>query len=259
MNHQRANMIARMRRRLKERLRKWLAEDRATANRGWHHSLERRMLQLQAEEASASSVLNRRMIDLPAGAIVVDVGANTGTFARSVRSLWPEAEVHALEADPSTFQQLRKAVGQDPRIHAHEVAVHSHTARLEFRSHPNPLLSSLLDLEPAEAGIRPILLQALTLDDWCASAGIAGISMLKVDTEGNDLNVLAGAARALAHGTLRWAIVEFGIDPADRRHVPLNDFVTLFRGIGFHLKSTGDRGVHGNFIYGNALFERTPV
>ena len=56
-----------------------------------------------------------------------------------------------------------------------------------------------------------------TIDNFCADHGIADLTLVKVDTEGNDFNVIAGAARMLATGHIgvlqfeyNWRWVAFG-------------------------------------------------
>jgi FkbM family methyltransferase len=50
-----------------------------------------------------------------------------------------------------------------------------------------------------------------TIDDFCAEQAIAEIDLLKIDTEGYDLQVLEGARSLLTRGRVRFVYSEFNV------------------------------------------------
>ncbi len=220
------------------------------------HPLVVRIQALQQEEVENSSVLNRDVIQLPAGASVLDVGANVGLFAKEVRSLFPSVNIHAVEADPRTFDLLLDNSVGDDAIRVYNRAIHSHQSELQFYSHENSLLSSLVDLDDAAEEVDCITVDACSLDQFVSEHGMTDVALLKIDTEGNDFNVLKGADRVLENEGLLYVMLEFGIDPTAKRHCHINDFIEKLVVYGFFLKRVGDWGIHDDVIYGNCLFER---
>ena len=57
-------------------------------------------------------------------------------------------------------------------------------------------------------GFSEINVQTKTLDDFCLSENINNIDILKIDTEGNELNVLKGAERLLSKNKIMLIYVE---------------------------------------------------
>jgi FkbM family methyltransferase len=224
------------------------------------HPLIGRMEAIQNDEARESSVLNRMTLPestISDGAVILDIGANIGEFAKKCRKLFPRSTVWSVEADPATFKELKRNVAADPLIHVYNRAIYSHQAVLPFYSHENSLLSSLRNLSAGGGRTKCIMLEACSLDQFVSEQGVEDIVLLKIDTEGNDLTVLEGASELLKSKKLLYLILEFGIDSENQRHGHINDFVAKLTPYGFRMKRLGDWGVHGSAIYGNCLFERT--
>ena len=78
-------------------------------------------------------------------------------------------------------------------------------------------MSSLLELDDASRATNTIEVEAVTLDAFVQRTLGACPALTKIDTEGNDLQVLAGATATLADERLRAIIMEFGFDPSSRR------------------------------------------
>ena len=53
-----------------------------------------------------------------------------------------------------------------------------------------------------------ISVQTQTLDNFCSNINIDNIDVLKIDTEGNELNVLKGAEKLLSEGKIKLIYVE---------------------------------------------------
>jgi hypothetical protein len=66
------------------------------------------------------------------------------------------------------------------------------------------------------------------LDDVCADEGIDHVDLLKIDTEGNELAVLAGASRMLSGRRVDRVQFEFGGTNIDARTY-LRDFVDVLQ------------------------------
>ena len=68
-----------------------------------------------------------------------------------------------------------------------------------------------------------------TLDDFIKEQGIDTVTLLKIDTEGYDLNVLKGAVQAIAERRLH--AIQFEFIPANiATHVSMRDFFDALPG-----------------------------
>lgn len=189
---------------------------------------------------------------------IVDVGANEGQTALAFARSFPDARVFALEPVPSTYSILTRRTSSAGNVRCFQVALgdreHETTIALAAKSGQN----SLLNL--AEPGPETLTLNVTTGERWAAIHEVTHIDVLKVDTEGYDLAVLAGFERFLLAGSVEAVLVECEL--ARVRPEPHASFFELFdyltaRCFGFTTLYT-DSVFARQFAWGNALFVRRP-
>lgn len=154
--------------------------------------------------------------------VVLDVGANTGRYARLAARLLPGVDLHCFEPSPRAYEDLARtceALG----AHAYPFALGAR-AEEDVPLHaeaPGSVLGSLH--RPPGGGPTPSeRVRVRTLDEACPVQG--GIDLLKIDVEGHELAVLDGARELLASGRIGAVQFEFGEAHLDAR-VFLGDFV----------------------------------
>jgi len=189
-------------------------------------------------------------------AVVLDIGANIGLWTTCLAKRFPASVVHAVEADPRTAATLRRNVQSLSNVAVHEVAIHSSAGRISFRSHENPLLSSVLELDDAIGATKAVEVEAITLDQFVRTRLPSCPALVKIDTEGNDMQVLAGAKETLANPQLRAIVMEFGFDPSTQRQVVLQRLLDVMAEHGFRLRELDLAGIYSDALYGNAMFSR---
>lgn len=128
-----------------------------------------------------------------AGEVVIDVGANIGEFstAAAVRGL----EVHAFEPDATAFAALRKNLQPFPTAVPNCLGLGDTRGERTFYLATDLADSSFI---PPEQYSKSVTLQLMPLDEYIAERGIASIGLLKIEAEGFEPEVLAGAAKALS-------------------------------------------------------------
>ncbi len=131
--------------------------------------------------------------------VVFDVGANVGQTLSSVRRAWPQSRVVCFEPSTKPLTVLRRVVDADPLAEAHQIALSDVEGDVEFhefeQSTANSLLAPVIDSSSPEflrVGTTS-LVRATTLDLWCTQNSVGKIDLLKIDTQGSDGRVLAGA------------------------------------------------------------------
>lgn len=171
------------------------------------------------------------------GMTVFDVGANVGELTLLFsRFAGAGGGVHAFEPSRAAFERLEtvcRAANRSNvvlnnlalsdkngfiRLHVYEdnyLSFNSQAAR--------PLKNYGLDIEPV--GIEEI--RATTVDDYCDEKGIAQIDLLKIDTEGAELQVMKGARKMLKSGRVKCLTFEFGQTTFDMGNRPqeIEDFL----------------------------------
>jgi FkbM family methyltransferase len=130
---------------------------------------------------------------------VLDVGANIGQFTAAAQGVWPTARIVAFEPLPQAAQALKGRAG----VEVHQVALGDHDGTTVFYPHAYSLSSSSLPVL-ADLGDRawakedePIEVPMRRLDSVLGGETLAGPVLLKLDVQGLELAVLAGAAETL--------------------------------------------------------------
>jgi FkbM family methyltransferase len=167
------------------------------------------------DKSFSRSRLIRDLIDPQVAApVVFDVGGHKGESIAFLRGLFPGAQIHSFEPDPATFAQLTSAA--DAGTRCHNIALSDTDSKVSFFRNRISHTSSLfpINLESRDSiylsGLRSqnaqpetgrfnqqIEVDAKRLDHFCEGQGIARIDLLKIDVQGAEFRVLAGAGDLL--------------------------------------------------------------
>ena len=199
---------------------------------------------------------------------VVDVGAHFGEWAETALNAFPDARVTSFEPFPESFRELQSRHAGNSRLQAVNVAASNQQAELQFYLYENSCLNSLTNrsawtVKADWNSTASITVPAVRLDKWCQQAGVSQVDVLKVDTEGFDLQVLEGAAELLQRRGVKFVYVEFNdLQPGDQvtggALLPIDDYLRPFgfRFINTYLDNVGTQGQL--FVTSNALFMLQP-
>jgi FkbM family methyltransferase len=150
--------------------------------------------------------------DKPA-ATIFDVGANVGQFAEAAAATFPGAGIWSFEPISTSFEELKRVAGRWPRIRPFPFALGDRNETAEMKLYAHSTMNSLAHRPPFEdahsAPIGSTQVSVRTLDEFCLQEKVTRIDLLKVDTEGFDLNVLRGGAGMLGDGAVRFVTAEF--------------------------------------------------
>ena len=203
---------------------------------------------------------------------LIDVGASSGAFTAAVHAHCGVTRALLAEPQPARCHALR-ARFSDARFAIHNCAVSNLAGTTEMDILNFDYSSSLL---PVMAGVggagdrldltvkERITVLTRTLDELVRESALDGtIDLLKIDTQGTELDVLQGASAVLARVRMVWTEISFRA---------MYEGSALFADVhaqlsrhGFRLYSIHDgfRGADGELLQGDALFlssaVRTPV
>ncbi|ELZ86541.1 S-adenosylmethionine-dependent methyltransferase-like protein [Haloferax elongans ATCC BAA-1513] len=148
-------------------------------------------------------LLKALLLNLDRSDVVVDVGANTGTYSLAAAANAPSAEVVAVEPNPEVADQLRANVEANPfddRIRVLECGLGHTDGTREFHLSNYDELGSFSSAHASawEAQVvetTPVPMRSL--DSLVESDAVPPPDHLKIDVEGFGVNVLRGARRVL--------------------------------------------------------------
>lgn len=140
---------------------------------------------------------------------VIDVGANAGQYARQLRQdVGFRGTILSFEPNPDVFAKLERTARGDSHWHVHNLALSDTDGQVEFNIMAADQFSSIqkpgANLEPIFASrnkvTRTVHIPCARLDTLLpelAEARDARAVLLKMDTQGHDAAVVAGAGGAL--------------------------------------------------------------
>jgi len=170
-------------------------------------------------------------------ACVFDVGANKGQFLSLALSNAGDQQftIHCFEPSKSAFSELTLVSINDPKVQINHCAlgIEPGESRLYYDQESSGLASMSkrnldylgIDFDCSEK-IRVDTVQA-----YCDSNRIDRIDLLKMDVEGHELDVLAGARSLFEHHAVHMVLFEFGGANIDSRTF-FRDFYVFFQEFG---------------------------
>lgn len=169
---------------------------------------------------------------------VVDVGANKGQSIRRFRELFPQAQIVSIEPAKSLVEELRDEFAVSERIKLLQFAMSNSNGDIELFHSAVDQCNSVK--EPWQATGTSEKVACRKLDTLCEEQGLEHVHILKVDTEGHDVEVLEGAKGMLEKGAIDLILVECGFLPDDPHHANFYSIAELLKPYGFNLAGFSD-------------------
>lgn len=172
------------------------------------------------------------------GDVIFDVGANDGRSISRLRNHIPEPEIYAFEPVSSAFETLVQRTEDLDNVHCFRLAMGAESGQKEIYVNEISAMSSFhpewgdsIGPDWATATEREKV-EVATVDEVMADQGVDFVHLLKIDTEGHDLEVLKGAQAALASSRIAIIQVEIRFDMPG---LDLHHFRRFLEPTGYHL------------------------
>lgn len=169
---------------------------------------------------------------------VFDVGANTGQSAGEILQALPEARIFCFEPVKDTFETLSRNTRPHSKIQCFNVALGNKEGSVRMAVSESSDRAKVISGSDAPASAPVAGFQSatmLTLDEFCRKSNISHIGLLKVDTEGGDLDVIQGGQGLLHEQKIDLVLVEAGMNSKNQLHVPLEQFRRYLEDRGYFL------------------------
>jgi FkbM family methyltransferase len=194
---------------------------------------------------------------------LLDVGASNGDFAEKLRRLCGVKKALLIEPQPLRCEELHKRFHQqDFKVVCAAAANRRGTLEMEVLNwdysssilkvrRDRPEVNASLDL-----GVREVLhCRVDTLDAFCTEKQFLDpVDLLKIDVQGAEHLVLAGAPELLKRTSAVWTEISF--QRLYEGSAQIETIISVCRDNGFMLKNISEafRGANGELLEADALF-----
>ncbi|MBS2019101.1 MAG: FkbM family methyltransferase [Deltaproteobacteria bacterium] len=188
---------------------------------------------------------------LQPGMSVLDVGANFGYFTvLAARAVGDRGSVHAFEPEPGNFALLQRNVAEHGYrwAHPHRLALSDAPGRAELFTDPSNLGNpSLTEANVPEKG-GSVDVELVTLDGFLGELGERRrVDLLKMDVQGFEGKVLAGAQRMLERDR-PWMLLEIWPKGLRRAGTEPLDLLQGLSAMGYRLRELDEEGHPGRTL-----------
>lgn len=170
---------------------------------------------------------------------VIDVGANKGQFTVAAAEVLGPAVIHCFEPLPEMHARIARATRRYQhrvRLHPFALGDESRTSVLNVNAHSQS--SSLRELGerhhdafPDAIETRSIEIAVKRLDEVLSADDLPRPTLLKIDTQGYESEVIAGAKGCLEH--IDWVIAELSFAPLYKGEATFSPVLRQIESEGF--------------------------
>jgi FkbM family methyltransferase len=193
--------------------------------------------------------------------VCFDVGANEGQTIELLQKAFKRPKIYAFEPSTQAFARLSSR-NHGSGVALENVALGRENGRREFTNYEDTCLSSFLALDAKAEGhflgtrveTREIV-DIRTVDWFVEQHQVSTIDLLKIDTQGYDLEVLEGALATMRQGRIRNVLVELNLVTLYKGQSDPVEIERFLREHGFHLVELYDKFRRGPTVeWCNALY-----
>jgi FkbM family methyltransferase len=174
--------------------------------------------------------------------VIFDIGANIGTFTTWMAKSFPLGKIHAFEPQRSVFQMLsgNAAINNLYNVYTYNIGLGKENKKVEFEE-PNYFYKndfgtfSLVENIITEKTTNKITIQIQTLDYFMEYYNIPTVQLIKVDTEGMDLDVLIGGRE-----TIKKHLPVIFVEHSDNRRSILVDIKNYLNNFNYQYSVIGN-------------------
>jgi len=192
---------------------------------------------------------------------ILDVGANVGQFALAAVLHFPEAKIYSFEPLPDVFEELQANTRRKPNIKSFNLALGTHNGRIPFYRNQYTRLSSSLKIHKENDHLRYSQnltslteVEMIRLDEFSILSDIRSPTLLKIDVQGMEMDVLNGCTRILSKIDL--ILCEVALVQLYENQPVFDDIHCFMKNIGYVLvaplfinKGQGGKAIEVDLLY----------
>ena len=197
----------------------------------------------------------KERLDIQAELTFIDVGANIGAISLQLASVFPESTILAVEPTEFAVSKFRRNLLLNPSITSRVKVFQAYVSDRIEDEMPRSIYSSwsLVPCEgeqrhPVHLGVaKHCTVPTITIDHIVRNENLSRLDLVKIDTDGHELEVLSGALNALK--TFRPIVIfELALHELQSRGQCFSEFMAFFEQLNYLLFDavSGNRIDRGN-------------
>ena len=145
--------------------------------------------------------------------VLFDVGSHMGTYTDLVLRTNPGCKSFLFEPQSKIFKKIEQKYSHDENVNVFNLAISDAEQKQNLNLNKHDLTASLMDFDPKSnylkfkallyqtdinnMNYKTELVQTITLEKFIVDNNLEKIDLLKIDTEGNEFNVLKGLKKKI--------------------------------------------------------------
>lgn len=173
------------------------------------------------------------------GDTVWDIGANVGLYTEQFATAAGRfGAVVAFEPTPACFGALEARCGQLPGVHLRQEALGAADGEVAMALADDPLGATHSLVDAATGGVATVSVPMVTGDGLVARGLVPPPTIVKIDVEGFEAEVVAGMASVLARPACRAVFIEVHFALLAKKGTPEapSELVSALRALGFRVR-----------------------
>ncbi len=177
---------------------------------------------------------------------ILDIGANTGQFAKSMHELFPEATLYSFEPLKDCYEELLVQFKNVPQFQAFNVALGDETGVVEMHRSEYSPSSSLLSMNDLHKTSFPYtkkeILQKVDLvclDDIASRLELRKPMLVKLDVQGYEDKVISGGKSVIGQADI--VITELSVEQLYDGQPLFDEIYKTMTSMGFQYRGNYDQ------------------
>lgn len=195
---------------------------------------------------------------------VLDIGANTGQFTKTILALLPNVNIYSFEPLPDCFEQLQQFASKHSNIKTFNAGIGDESGMMSFERNNYSPSSSFLKINETHTQAFTFTEKSSTLevkierlDDITQNFDLGKSLFIKIDVQGYEDKVLKGGEKTIKKAKV--VIVETSFVPLYESQPLFDDVYSVFKEWGFSYFGMNDQLSDpntGQILQGDAIFTR---
>jgi FkbM family methyltransferase len=192
-----------------------------------------------------SHIYKSPYLNVPSDAVIFDVGGNIGILSLFFAQKVPKGQVHAFEPTHFALKKFKRNVGLNPSLLDRITLNHCFVSS---KSETAPAITAFSSwrvdgLSAAEGPIHEVHkgeamdtsgVPSVTIDEYCERNQIEKLSLIKIDTDGHEIDVLRGARKSIMKFK-PFIVFELCGYLMEERNLTIDDYTDFFESVQYKM------------------------